>query len=383
VGLGEENPGLAGFVQRLKGKTELECADVCAAVGRNYTGHGLSRDGAMRTWRCECAKAIVEVSCIGKPFEQCCEGRCSVGTCDDKPGGWTCPKDFGCPSGDCTAGGEHWQQWVAAINIYRCMHDVPPVVWSPEVYADAASTFAYQQDLAHSDCFHVPAPAGPAAENLFKPASYLPTPLEAVSAWYSEIADCGPFPGCRAGASGPVAHFTALVWDGAQEIGCLVNDANIAVCRYKGHNFASCATPNSAGAAAVQNVFKRRSTYRQCVLAVHACGLEVSDAPHASIDETSGFNAVFEDGPNIRYRGPQRTASTGRAGTVVALSVMATMVVVAMGYRGRITRLAGIPAPGGYSAPSGDAEALVPDGDAALTRESTLVLTGRDVVREL
>ena len=60
---------------------------------------------------------------------------------------WTCPKDFGCPSGACggSESSDHWQQWVAAHNIYRCMHDAPPVVWSPEVYADAASTFEYQE----------------------------------------------------------------------------------------------------------------------------------------------------------------------------------------------------------------------------------------------
>ena len=61
---------------------------------------------------------------------------------------------------------------------------------------------------------------------------------------YAEIEECGAFPGCKSGASGTTGHFTVMSWNGAQEIGCLVNDANIAVCRYKGQNFQSCATPN-------------------------------------------------------------------------------------------------------------------------------------------
>jgi hypothetical protein len=56
-------------------------------------------------------------------------------------------------------------------NIYRCMHDVSPIVWSEPVYQDVVQTFKDQKTMKKSDSFSVAAPAGPAAENLYAAAA--------------------------------------------------------------------------------------------------------------------------------------------------------------------------------------------------------------------
>lgn len=50
--------------------------------------------------------------------------------CGEAQTGWSCPPDSGCPGGKCTG---DWQAFVREHNIYRCMHDVSPVVWSEPV----------------------------------------------------------------------------------------------------------------------------------------------------------------------------------------------------------------------------------------------------------
>ena len=172
------------------------------------------------------------------------------------------------------------------IHGVRCMHDVPPVVWDADVYNDCYATFKDQAAMEHSDCYGVKAPAGPAGENLFK-ASYKGTPLEAVSAWYSEVADCGPFPGCSEGATGTVGHFTALVWNGDKQIGCAYGQDGLVACRYKAQDFASCETPNYGGKESYpQNIFPKVKDFSTCVEAVKACGFDDSftTAPHTTLD---------------------------------------------------------------------------------------------------
>ena len=101
-------------------------------------------------------------------------------TCGTTPGGWVCPYGHGCPAGGCTGTG--WQEWLKWHNVYRCMHNVPPIVWDMDVYQDCYNTFKDQSEMKHSDSYGVQPPAGPAGENLFK-ASYQANPQEAVASW--------------------------------------------------------------------------------------------------------------------------------------------------------------------------------------------------------
>jgi uncharacterized coiled-coil protein SlyX len=187
--------------------------------------------------------------------------------CGKSQGGWSCPAGGGCPAaGACTG---DWQAFVDAHNIYRCMHDVKPVVWSEAVYQDALRTFRDQPTPSHSDSFSLLAPAGPAGENLYK-SSWRPVAEDVVATWYAEVEDCGAFPGCKSGSIGVTGHFTVLVWNGAQEIGCATNEHNLVACRYKGGDTPSCRTPNMHGHFAT-NVFKPVRTLAKCQSMVQKC----------------------------------------------------------------------------------------------------------------
>merc|ERR1712100_928201 len=97
--------------------------------------------------------------------------------------------------------------------------------------------------MSHSKSYDVPAPAGPAGENLAW-ASYSLSAERSVQMWYDEVNDCGPFPGCKTGSTGVTGHFTALIWDGVKEIGCHANNHGLRACQYRGGDTKDCTTPN-------------------------------------------------------------------------------------------------------------------------------------------
>jgi len=208
----------------------------------------------------------------GQTSASCCQRRRGGGgsTCDAKPGGFTCPENLGCPDGNCnedSPGG--WESWVDIHNIYRCMHDVPPVVWSNAMYANVKKVFQNQQQMSHSDCYGVQPPAGPAGENLAW-ASWSLSGEQATKMWYDEVNDCGSFPGCKSGSSGVTGHFTALIWDGVKEIGCHANVHGLRACQYRGGDSKDCTTPNMGGHYET-NVFKPVFSKAECEKRVDEC----------------------------------------------------------------------------------------------------------------
>ena len=67
-------------------------------------------------------------------------------------------------------------------------------------------------------------------------------------------------------------HFTAMIWNGAQEIGCTTNKHNLVACRYKGSDTPTCRTPNMGGEFK-SNVFGRARTLQECTALVDQCGI--------------------------------------------------------------------------------------------------------------
>jgi len=291
-GGGSGGGSLKALLAGLKGKSDVSCDSVCSAAGGEYRGMGMSSEGEVATWNCQCgSKGKVAVACTGSPFIECCKDKCAGSDCVNSAKGWQCPASGGCPGGGCAG---DWKDWVAAHNIYRCMHDVPPVVWDKDVYQSAYNHFHNQAAMEHSDCYDVPAPAGPAGENLFKGSgSY--NAMDAVSSWYEEINNCGGFPGCTS-SSGMTGHFTALIWQGDKEIGCLGNSHNLFACRYKALDFKSCNTPNYGDAKDKrQNVYPRVKSYSACKAKVQACGLPVSEPKSAgALDSTTGLSLISD-----------------------------------------------------------------------------------------
>jgi len=217
-----------------------------------------------------------------------------------------------------------WKDWVAAHNIYRCMHDVPAVVFDRRVFQSARNHFQNMASMQHSDCYGVPAPAGPAGENLFSGSgSY--NAMDVVSGWYEEINNCGPFPGCDSGKSGTVGHFTAMIWNGDKEIGCLLNRHNLGVCRYKGLDYKSCNTPNYGGSKSYPtNVFARKKSYSYCKAKVKQCGLPVSEPKSAgALDSTTGLSLVSD-----RLKLPSESTQKTIMIPVVAFSIAGMAVLL-------------------------------------------------------
>jgi len=112
--------------------------------------------------------------------------------------------------------------WIKAHNKMRCMHGVPPVIWDDTMAKSAqhwADHMAWTGNLQHSpDPYSLPTSnGGPAGENV---AQGQRTAHEVVSDWYSEVGNCGAFPGCNKNNKGTVSHFTALAWKEVTKIGC-------------------------------------------------------------------------------------------------------------------------------------------------------------------
>jgi len=96
--------------------------------------------------------------------------------------------------------------------------------------------------MSHSDCYKIPAPQGPAGENLASGSSM--SPEQACKMWHDENPDSGPNCG---------GHCTAMLWKSAYKLGCGVK-GGLVVCRYGGKSLRD-GTPNFGG----------RSEYKQNV----------------------------------------------------------------------------------------------------------------------
>jgi len=194
--------------------------------------------------------------------------------CSNTPAGWSCPAHHGCadmPGQQCS--GDQWKQWVAATNLFRCMHNVPAVSSSNQIALDTFNQFKDQKDLTHSHSYNLPPPVGPSGENLYRGFSP-PEPIDAVRLWYKEVQACSALPeGCQGSATHVTGHYTGLIWAGVEDIGCTINGNNLAACRYKGTDKLSCKTPNMKGSFE-QNVFKASQSFKTCWAKLSACGLD-------------------------------------------------------------------------------------------------------------
>jgi len=182
-----------------------------------------------------------------------------------------------------------------AHNMYRCMHGAPPVTWNSNV-ADAAVQYGHGLvSLVHANSYELQPPTGPAGENL---ALEYPTLniADSVGRWYHEVDDCEGGPegftdGCQHGRGGAmVGHFTAMVWQGVQQIGCGLNEGGtILVCRYWSGNSLSAATANMQGSF-VSQVRVRQRTSAQCAAE------QLSGSPSGSASVSVG---TVEEAPSL------------------------------------------------------------------------------------
>merc|ERR1719421_2118217 len=113
-------------------------------------------------------------------------------------------------------------RWVNAHNYWRCLHGSQPLHWD-EDFARGAQKWADKGQMSHADCYNIPAPEGPAGENLASGSSM--TPEQACEMWHDEDPESGPQCG---------GHCTAMLWNEGTKLGCGENPNGLHVCRYGG-----------------------------------------------------------------------------------------------------------------------------------------------------
>lgn len=242
----------------------------------------------------------------------------------ESTGNWQCPSSwYTSQPTDSEA-----EQWTMAANQYRCMHDVQFAKWSNPVANDIKDYLAPLTSMVHSDCYSVPAPAGPAGENLFWGSGGY-TPGDAAASWYSEISDPGcSLPGCDSGNGMGTGHFTAMVWAGVKEIGCTSNSHGLKACRYKGSDSLDCSTPNMGGCYDA-NVPALKQSFSTCKAKVEQCfGAKLPDGVQPA--------RLFSLGEGAAY--PAKSSWMLKAGTLAAM--VAVVAGVALAYRRQKTSAA-------------------------------------------
>lgn len=117
------------------------------------------------------------------------------------------------------------EEWLSVHNQYRALHQVVPLRWSQSL-ADEASAYARTCPKGHSKTSH--------GENLAMSSGFL-SPTQVVRLWYEEVS---LYDHAKPVFSPKTGHFTQVVWQGTQELGCgKVTDcpgrmSHIWVCHY-------------------------------------------------------------------------------------------------------------------------------------------------------
>lgn len=116
-------------------------------------------------------------------------------------------------------------EWLKVHNQYRALHQVAPLRWSDALAAEALA-YARTCPKGHSKTAN--------GENLAMSSGPL-TPTQVVKLWYEEVS---LYDYSKPTFSPRTGHFTQVVWQGSQELGCgLVTDckgrmSHIWVCHY-------------------------------------------------------------------------------------------------------------------------------------------------------
>jgi len=229
--LGLASADLAAFLKGLKGKSSVEYAKVCESMGSTPGGYSM----AGSTWKIQCTgQGEVIVNCMGKPFS-CCSSpkapshKCT--SCADKA--WTCPASW-TTGGSAPSDAPDAKAYIAAHNIYRCMHNVQAVQWDPDVHSSAKSwAQATGTTMKHST-----APSSyrksSDGENLAGTFKFSKQPgVDATHMWYEEIVkDCQWKKSCFQSFS--AGHFTAMMWKSISKVAYSDTTGKLAVGRYRG-----------------------------------------------------------------------------------------------------------------------------------------------------
>lgn len=182
-------------------------------------------------------------------------------------GGWKCPASW-TTGGSAPAETPDAKAYVAAHNIYRCMHDVPAAQWDADVYKGAKS---WSQSSARYGMSHSVGSSayrkGSDGENLAGTFKYSSKRgVDATHMWYEEINNpCGRKQSCY--QSFQAGHFTAMIWRTMTKIAYSDTDKELAVGRYRGCD----GSPPNFNAAYAANVPVPKYNWAHCAQKVLSC----------------------------------------------------------------------------------------------------------------
>uniref|UniRef100_A0A0G4HN48 SCP domain-containing protein n=1 Tax=Chromera velia CCMP2878 TaxID=1169474 RepID=A0A0G4HN48_9ALVE len=185
-------------------------------------------------------------------------------------------------------------------------HGAPPMRWD-SCLATAALEWANRGVQYHSPVDKATGCRGPAAENI---CWGHPSVESCVTAWYEEVSlwkaspRNGPVPGA--------GHFTAMIWNSADKIGCGTAANGYMVCHYKGGNALDCNKPNhhdpSQGCYA-KNIGSRIRTKEQCRGGAGAVS-SFSSSPPSSFSPAPSPSFVSSPSSSFTPAAPARPSSS-------------------------------------------------------------------------
>jgi len=120
-------------------------------------------------------------------------------------------------------------------NIYREVLQLPSLVWSSNLAADAQAWADHLADINKGQ--HDLDIRGKEGENIFWGTAGAYSFSDMVSFWGNEkkFFVYGVFPDCKASGSAVVGHYTQIVWKNTRSVGCAVGrngKMDYLVCRY-------------------------------------------------------------------------------------------------------------------------------------------------------
>jgi hypothetical protein len=120
-------------------------------------------------------------------------------------------------------------------NTYRSVLQLPDLVWSPVLAADALTWARHLAEIDKGQ--HDQDIVGKEGENLWWGTAAAFQFGDMVDAWGAEkkLFRYGAFPDCRANRAAVVGHYTQIVWRNTQAVGCALvgnGKTDYLVCRY-------------------------------------------------------------------------------------------------------------------------------------------------------
>jgi len=241
-----------------EGTDGYSCADYNGYTDANYCEH---KDGHEDT-------SSASSQTAAEPAADTASASADSGGSGDCKTSWSCPASW-TTGGSAPSDAPDAKAFIAAHNIYRCMHNVQAVQWDKDVY-DGAKSWAVvtgeTMSHSHGGSQYRKDSDGENLAGTFKESAH--RGVDATHMWYSEIREssyCNWQKSCFQSFS--AGHFTAMIWSTINKIAYSDTTKKLAVGRYRGCD----GKPPNFNGAYVQHVPAPVKNWGECATTVLAC----------------------------------------------------------------------------------------------------------------